>query len=840
MAGVGSAEHDSIRLFLDGQFATLDSLELVDELLRDEERTHTLLEAELEEARAATATLFAESKAAVSDTNSKSAELLTLHSEVVGSAGDEAASAWQFRDGSDIMKLVEALAAELRTHERLSQAKVYVDLLVDIEKTREQATQQIAKSTQSALAAFSHIISVLAKYEPPAGWAGDGELASTRSTGATIPPHLLEYLKEVAKCIWSDVDKAAAETQSGALRKLGWPGKMDLTSAAALGAFSSGFSTLTSLDRITRDSQETLSRHGISLRTKDASPLPLEHLARAVDIRMRYHFESNRQTNRADKPEWWLSQLLSTLRNTVPFFEGHVQSLYNASGLPPLDMRNEFIQLVLPTVRRKLSLDRPAYLDAGLVIAHVAHELRDFEQTLRDVYFFDGASVLEEFLGDSKVFGAWVEAERVGAIDSYMDTVRDPSAFNLLYDDSGVLGTDDAKPSRISEKVVQLVEDITERYSVVPSCMQRLQLLSATQFPLVIALVEDIEAEIDEFSRISLAFIRDGGIGNATNASSGTAQSPLVAQLKRLVVWYQAAWFVEEAAREWSNSAIFVDMWAAACRRSNALDSNADPRDWRDDAENWDEKDRAILDAHDQKWSDSDEWLDGGIWERSIGTLRELKQRVSDLMSRAVNKDAVGQLRAYRKKDSWAPDDCGADYDAGVSVELGSFLPELSSILSSLGSLVPSPAFTRIVRLLANELDAFLVERVATAHSFNSLGGRQFSRDVSAVSQVLRSPGARGSAPSSSNRAHLRILLKAKECGLVLACPLEGLPSSTSDSAIPLSLNEWGHAITDPAADGQEASMLLKKLGIKHLSLKEVRQLVSRRRDFLETGDSLR
>ncbi|KAJ2397688.1 hypothetical protein GGI23_003444 [Coemansia sp. RSA 2559] len=522
------------------------------------------------------------------------------------------------------------------------------------------------------------------------------------------------------------------------------------------------------------------------------------------------------------------------VRNLVPFMETHVQQIYEQAPLPRLDTRNEFLRLIQPVIQRKLAHDRPEYLRSGLVISHVTRELANFEQTLRDVYFFDGPSTLERFLSDSDVFAAWVEAERANAMAAYLEAVNDPGAFDLVYDDD-MLGIDDAKPSRIAEKVVLLIEDMAERYSAVPSRMQRLQLLATTQFPLIIALVEDVEEEIDEFNRITLAFIRESKVPGAFGASANPGQTPYNSQLARLAAWFQTIWYVEEAARDWSNSPMYVDLWAAVCQRAHALGKEADPRDWRDGCDDWRAKDRDLLDGTSPAQAGSagsdDDWIDGGIWERTIGTLGKLKQRVLDLISKAINNDTVAQLRAFRKKSTWATTNDGkGSAGFGASVELSSALSGLAQLISSLANMLPFTAFTRLLRSLSVEIDSFVTERVACAHSFNASGGKQLAADIEAIGRVLAS-----SAPRVDlRRPHQRTLLKARECGLILSCNVDSMSPSTESgsNAIPLALNEWAHAIADTSADAQEAQLLLKKLGISHLSVKEVRKLLRNRIDF--------
>ncbi|KAJ1724436.1 hypothetical protein LPJ53_001277 [Coemansia erecta] len=824
----GSPETTALQQLLDNHFPSLESLSMVDDLLRGEEETNSLLEEELRAAQTRKAELEKEASEIAERIRAESLALIDIHSGIVGGSVDDSVSAWQFRDGTETMELVSKLAAELKTYERLQQSKDYVDIVVDVEETVEQAKVNISKNPQSVLAACTHAIEILAKH-----------LATPDLDRSIVnkPSHLCTYIKQSVQSMWEQVEMAAGVSQSESLAKLGWPGKMDMSSTSTVVDFDSSFSMLLNLDRIMRGAQTILDQSDIDLCKGRFSPLPLEYMARAVDIRMRYHFESSRNTNRADKPEWWLSQILTTLRNIVPFLEAHVQWLYDATATEHLDIRNQFILLLLPIVRRKLLHDRPEYLGSGMIVSSVVRELSDFEHTLQEVYFFDGPSVLDEFLSDSTVFAAWVEAERTSAMKAYMDTVAEPGAFDPVYSDD-VLGADDARPSRVSEKAVLLVEDIAERYAMVPSCMLKLQILSTAQFPIIIALVEDVEAEIDEFSRISLPFIRDSTVISPVASANATAlQSSFIMQLERLASWYQTVWHVEEAARDWNNSAIYVDMWAAVCRRAQKLGSGTDPRDWRDGCDRWTAEDQTVLDQEQPDLAsvtDNDDWLDGGIWERTIRTLGDLKKRILDLVSRAVNKEVVGQMRPYRKKNNWAVSSTdGADghgRDVNISSEMGSVLPELSVLVVSLSTMLSYGAFVRLIRLLADELDTFMADRVACAHRFDMRGGLQFVADVSAISRVLFASASRNALSSVPQRS----LVKAQECGSILSCAADSTssPNVGSGAAMSLSLEEWGPTIMDTTVDDREALLVLAKLGVSHLTVKQVRQLVGNRSDF--------
>ncbi|KAJ2242517.1 hypothetical protein GGH97_003886, partial [Coemansia sp. RSA 475] len=58
------------------------------------------------------------------------------------------------------------------------------------------------------------------------------------------------------------------------------------------------------------------------------------------------------------------------------------------------------------------------------------------------------------------------------------------------------------------------------------------------------------------------------------------------------------------------------------------------------------------------------------------------------------------------------------------------------------------------------------------------------------------------------------------------------------NSDMTLSLSEWAPSILDAATDDKEAMLVLGKLGVKHLSIEQIRQLVKRRVDFAATFSS--
>ncbi|KAJ2395714.1 hypothetical protein GGF41_008711, partial [Coemansia sp. RSA 2531] len=153
---------NAARQFLDGHFATLESLELIDDLLSGEENTHAQLQKDLENASRATEALREEAVEISQALRDKALTLIDVHSEVVGAAADDSVSAWQFRDGTETMDLVATLATELQSYDKLSRAKTYIDALLEVEQAKQSARQSLSTNPQGMLSAYSKLIAILA------------------------------------------------------------------------------------------------------------------------------------------------------------------------------------------------------------------------------------------------------------------------------------------------------------------------------------------------------------------------------------------------------------------------------------------------------------------------------------------------------------------------------------------------------------------------------------------------------------------------------------------------------------------------------------------------------
>lgn len=61
--------------------------------------------------------------------------------------------------------------------------------------------------------------------------------------------------------------------------------------------------------------------------------LPIRLMIIPLKKRFSFHFSGNRRTNRLDRPEWFLTQILSWLRDHLPFLSKHLQPIVDGMDM---------------------------------------------------------------------------------------------------------------------------------------------------------------------------------------------------------------------------------------------------------------------------------------------------------------------------------------------------------------------------------------------------------------------------------------------------------------------------------------------------------------------------
>lgn len=203
--------------------------------------------------------------------------------------------------------------------------------------------------------------------------------------------------------------------------------------------------------------------------------LPIHLLLQPLKKRFIYHFYGARQTNRIDKPEWYLTQILTWIRDHKDFIEKHIQPVADKLGLLHIDIKLEFIRGLVQIAVEKLYSDLPNLQFDDFSFSHSIDEALGFDKELRETYEYPAnqPSILV-VLTQAQIFVKWLAMEKKYATEK-MDAMLPPNALEAF--DPLTSDVEDLKITTCADAFITLLQTITERYESLSQPGHRLQFL---------------------------------------------------------------------------------------------------------------------------------------------------------------------------------------------------------------------------------------------------------------------------------------------------------------------------------------------------------------------------
>ncbi|VVC45233.1 Hypothetical protein CINCED_3A025352 [Cinara cedri] len=215
--------------------------------------------------------------------------------------------------------------------------------------------------------------------------------------------------------------------------------------------------------------------------------LPIAMLIVPFRKRFFYHFTGKKQTNKLDKPEWFLSRVLNWIKEYRNFVVDWMGPVYKENNLRPIDSQHEFIIGLMQSVVVKLESDLSFFQLEDSIFSHIIDETLAFEQELHKVYGYpsDYPSVTE-VLTQAPIFFKWINMERKYAINKLNAILsNEENQWDILVKDHQYIVTLGA------DSFLTLLNTMSDRYNLLRQPRHKLQFLK-----LQIDLLEEFKQKI--------------------------------------------------------------------------------------------------------------------------------------------------------------------------------------------------------------------------------------------------------------------------------------------------------------------------------------------------------
>ena len=630
----------------------------------------------------------------------------------------------------------------------------------------------------------------------------------------------MDHVDKAAKVLWEQMKNSFGSEFDQTLAKINWPNKdVDLTPELQ-DEWVAGAERLLELQDSELQAQEA------KVEDKNTSLealvlIPLEVMVKPLELRFKYHFESDRATNRPDKPEFFFSHVIGVLNSYDGFFASYLQPVlsrhFRGSNLALntcyIDSSSAFITALLPMLRRKILDLLPKVANQPQLLSHLMHELMSFDVTLRDEWGYDGGygasgwkGLTWEILVKKDWFSKWLKVEKDFALSRYENIISLAESGEMDYD-SVDPGT--TKPTKAAIRVNDLLETITDRYRPLMSFSQKLRFLIDIQIAIFDKFHDRLHSSLEAYLTLNSALAR------AVQGVSKEEQAQLegLGGLDRLCRVYGSADYLEKKMRDWSDDVFFLELW-------DELQFRARSRSRENFAGGMSVEDVAQRTSNIVGSSDDS----GALFDETAGAYRRLRIRSEGFIQELLVHDVQASMRPYGRINPWSSlgSDTFSPSSLAISSELDSVVQLLSSYLSFLARVLAEAPLRRICRQLMLAIQSFLWDKVLLRNKFSASGISQFSRDLYAFWEVFD----RHVAPGQGELG----MRKLRDAVELLGMPTKG-GSQDDDSGLEESRENLGIWEVEKRIfrDNESAREVLEELGLDTLTEAEARNVLERR-----------
>jgi hypothetical protein len=556
--------------------------------------------------------------------------------------------------------------------------------------------------------------------------------------------------------------------------------------------------------------------------------LPLQAMVKPMELVFRYHFESDKPTNRLDRPEYFLSHVTDKLLGQYADFVADVLQPILSDELRASDLSlnpaygdatSAFITALLPMVRSKVFAILPSAAQKPQLLSHLIHELMLFDATLRDEWNYDDGTdgstwrgLTYQVLATGDWFATWLNIEKEYAIARYEKIVEAPDSKDLDFDGlpHGV-----TKPTKAAIRVNDLLEAATDNYRTLASFSQKLRFLIDIQLAIFDRYHERLLDHLNAYQ------IRNTRIGRTSKEEQLALQG--IQGLETLCKIYGSAEYLEKAMRDWSDDVFFLDLWTELQTRAAGGSSTRHATVARDMTV------AKVAEVTSASLGTENGDLNGAMFDETAAAYQRLRVRCENIIFEVVGNQIRQALQPYTRINPWASLSEASKDDPPPTAELDPLLKVLEQNCGFLSRAVGKLPLRKIARAAARTVDEVLFERVLLGHSFSAAGAAQLSADIRAVHRVLATY-VDASVPELTLR---HVSEGARLVGLPVRGSKAGVrdeeedDDDVEDGERQLGLWEVEKKLFE--AGGDVAKACLEELGFERLAVHEARKVLARR-----------
>ncbi|KAI1003425.1 hypothetical protein K3495_g4775 [Podosphaera aphanis] len=666
---------------------------------------------------------------------------------------------------------------------RLELAQSYIKLLVDSESLKDKALRHLPESPKLALQPYTKLKELSKSLQ----------CFHESAEGAAV--HLVTHIQQSTVDLMDEMKRVMCDHFDKKLQASKWPDpEFD-----KLGDWSQSFGKLLDLQipELTTGNQSNIL-------------LPLVVMAKPFVLQFKYHFFSDKPTNHpfrlGDYFFQWFLRIVSKwegfLRENVgPILVSHFRETVLADISVYVDPVAAFIFTLLPVLREKVKnlskeiSGQPQHLSRFMI------QTMDFDDTVRTRFRYNEGNPEHEWRGLTGYiletsFDNWFEAEKKFALDRYRDIIHAKDSGDIDYDASGSGKT---KTTFGATQITDLIATITTKYHRVRKLSHKMNFLIGIQAEILDHYLGRLNDALEYYQTATSTVGRT--IHGVTKEEVEELQG--IKGLERLCRVFCSSEHLISTLKDWTNDEFFIMLY-------DQLQSRMTPNDLTTKVAGNMTADE-VKECTSRSVGSTD---DGSLFDLTIEGFERLRNNAESLIAQAIEYELPSNFRPYLINSEWV-----TIYDGGIlstsgTPELDRPLHVLHEYVQFLRQVLADVPLRRVMRRVLKKLEDLLYNDLLVRQEFSLSGSIRFSQDVTKIIKLINS-WTRLPSHSPLDMPKLR-----EGVGL--------LSLSDISAKEGLSFKEVVRAIF---SSNLEATEVLRKLNLVHLSKTDARTILGRRVD---------
>ncbi|PWA03514.1 hypothetical protein BB558_000101 [Smittium angustum] len=599
--------------FLNDNFTSLESLDLVDNLLKQEEKQRqekTVKNMESEKLLKVLVEKYDSEKNLVLDEISTYKNLIKKLKSTESDEKDP-----NFLTPNDFIWL-ENLKKDLDDIKINQVSYNFTNAVAKMSGYTQQFHKSLETDITASLKPFECMVTTLQEFKeyllPVLSKKEKSSEDTFKEQNSETEYHTISYMEGKLKTSWKSIIESVTEKEKHIIELLLNDSKNPKSSRHS--SNSSQFSQIISEINLTENLYQGFSLYiksvvgkydptGIS--QKWNSQLSIAVIIDVISAKFLYHFGGSLETNRPDKPEWWIDFLLKHTSHIIEFIENDVQKIIWSHNPLGSEARDEYFDGVINIICQKLTNEKNNWETHPQFVGHLVKELSNFDTTIESLYLYGvngnskktwAGSAEKWLLSNKPILESWCNYEFEATSKSFNKIRDDPIAFELGtgFSDKSLDYHVFATP--ISIQIESSVNGLVERISNLKNTRWKYNFISFIVFPLMRTYIERLFLELSKFKKVSFAFIQSIPGGGTIRQTAGyqtpfdgtsdlsslkldiqlesTGIKPIVLQMGVVSGLIYSAHYVNRQLEDWSYEEFWIELWNWICTVVSSKDNS--------------------------------------------------------------------------------------------------------------------------------------------------------------------------------------------------------------------------------------------------------------------------